>query len=250
MDLQVEEGLPKMLGASLADKIRETLMKTERYLIIDRGNIEVIMKEIAQGQSGCFEASCAVEAGRLLSAQFIVTGRLAKLGPNQCQLSVQMTDVARAEILKVASDTSACEGAALTTAAENVAMDLMGIPRQPGKVVIASRPSGAMVYIDGERVGQTPFNTALKPGKHKIMIIAKKFKPEEQTISVQPGGSNNIQVTLKKEKKKLYARWWFITIVAALVVGGGAAAAMGSKSGSGGDNNGGGSNTGNIPVSW
>lgn len=67
MDLQVDEGLQKSFGPALSDKIRETIMSAEKYLIIDRGNIEIIMREIARGQEGCFDESCAVEAGRLLS---------------------------------------------------------------------------------------------------------------------------------------------------------------------------------------
>lgn len=74
MDLQLDPGLPENLGKALSDRVREVIMSTSKYVIIDRGNIEIIMSEIALGQTGCVDESCAVEAGRMLSAHFIITG--------------------------------------------------------------------------------------------------------------------------------------------------------------------------------
>lgn len=250
MDLQVEKDMPQALSKALSDRIREMLMKTGKYVIIDRGNTEVIMSEIARGQTGCYDEACAVQVGRLLSAHFIVTGAVTKLGPNECQISAQLTDVARAEIVQAASDRCSCEGTALTGAAENVALDLAGIPRKPGKIVVSSTPSGGIVYVDGERAGQTPFNVEVKPGRHKIMVTAKGYQLQEQTITMQPGGSLSLNFALQKEKKKWYQQWWFYA-AAGVILAGGVAAGVTAASGS----NGGGSTpatptTGTIPLSW
>jgi len=247
MDLQVANDLPETLSKALSDRIREMLMKTGKYVIIDRGNTEVIMAEIARGQTGCYDEKCAVQVGRLLSAHFIVTGAVVKLGPNECQVSAQLTDVARAEIIQAASDRCSCDGTALVGAAENVALDLAGISRQPGKIVIQSTPSGGLVYIDGERAGQTPFNAEVKPGRHKVMVTARGYKLEEQTVTIAPGASTSLNFSLQKEKKKWYQTWWFYTAAGVAVAGGiaGAFAAGGSRGGGGG-----GETTGGIHVTW
>jgi len=234
MDLKVDEGISQTLSKALSDKIREVIMSTGKYVLIDRGNIEVIMTEIAHGQSGCFDESCAVEAGRLLSAHFIVTGAVVKLSPQQCQISAQLTDVARAEIIKVASDTTTCDGAALTAAAENVALDIAGVPRKPGRAVINSSPAGATVYIDGEKKGVTPFSAELKPGKHKVIVAARGYQLSEQQIVVAPDSSQTLQFSLKKEKKKWYQTWWFYTTVGVVLAGGIAGAFVGGASGKSG----------------
>jgi len=249
MDFKLDEGMAANWSRAISDKIRETLMATGKYSLIDRGNIEVIMSEVAQGQSGCFDESCAVKAGQLLSAQFIVTGAVTKLGPSQCQLSAQMTDVARAEIVKASSQMCLCEGTALSMAAENIAFELAGMPRKPGNLNIKSSTKKAVVFVDGERVGQAPLsNFQVKPGQHKITVSARGYKPEEQTVNVSPGASIDLPFFLKKEKKKWYKAWWFYSVVGVVVAGGAAAALAGGSHGGGTAEAP--TNTGTIGVHW
>jgi len=234
MDFKIDEGIAANLSRAISDKIRETLMSTGKYSLIDRGNMEVIMSEVAHGQSGCFDESCAVKAGQLLSAQFIITGAVTKLGLNQCQLSAQMTDVARAEIVKASSQMCLCEGTALNMAAENIAYDLAGMPREPGNLNIKSSAKKAVVFVDGERAGQAPLsNFQVKPGQHKITVSARGYKTEEQTVNVSPGAGMDLPFSLTKEKKKWYKAWWFYTALGVVVAGGAAAALAGGSHGGG-----------------
>jgi|GEM_PF-1090061 len=250
MDFKLDEGMAANLSRAISDKIRETLMSTGKYSLIDRGNMEVIMSEVAHGQSGCFDESCAVQAGQLLSAQFIITGAVTELGPNQCQLSAQMTDVARAEIVKASSLISLCEGRALSIAAENIAYDLAGMPREPGNLNIKTSAKKAVVFVDGERAGQAPLsNFQVKPGQHKVKVSAQGYKSEEQTVNVSPGAGVNLQFSLVKEKKKWYKAWWFYTALG-LVVAGGAAAALAGGSHGGGTTTASPTPTGTLGVSW
>lgn len=248
MDLQVGPGLPEELGSTLSQKIGEVLINTRKYLIIDRASIGIMMEEIARSQGGCFDESCALEAGKLLSAQIIITGKVSKLGADECQISAKMTDVERGEIMRMASDLSECSGQALNEAAENVAFDLAGIERKPGKLIIQSNPGGGTVYVDGNNVGTTPLDTEVRPGKHTVIVTKKGYDNAEQVITVAPGVSMSLNVTLKKAEKKWYNTWWFYSIVgvAALgAVGGGVAAA-----GGGGNGGGGATPVGSLNLSW
>ncbi len=233
MDLQLDEGLPKNLGQALSDRMREVIMSTKKYVLIDRGNIEIIMSEIALGQSGCVDDACAVEAGRMLSAHFIITGRVVMLSEDSCQISAQMTDVAKAEIVQASSDRSDCSGPGLASAAENVALDLAGVPRTPAKLVIQSQPGEAIVYVDGERRGTTPANVEVRPGRHKVMVTRRGYEIEEQTINAAPGASMSLNFSLTKAKKKWYQTWWFYSSVGVVLAGGVAGAFIAGSSGSG-----------------
>lgn len=235
LDLVISgDDLPKGIGATLADKIREVMAGTGKYRMINRGDIEVIMTEIGRSQSGLCDQSCEIEVGRQLSAKFMVTGRVSKLGAKDCKVFAQLTDVETGEILKTASDTSACDGKALEGAAENVAMDIAGIPRQPGKLLIQSNPQGAAIFVDGEKRGLAPLHVEVRPGSHKVTAFLKGYKVGEQNINVPPNVSMDINFSMVKEKKKFYQTWWFYTVVGAVVIGGVAAAAgMGGRGGGG-----------------
>jgi hypothetical protein len=250
LDFQVSGGdLPKDIGTTVADKIREVLAGTGKYRIVNRGDIEKIMAEIRFSQSGLCDQSCELEVAKQLSAQLIITGRITKLSAKECKIFAQLTDVTTGEILKPASDTGGCDTASIESGAENVAMDLAGIARQPGKMIIQSNPAGAMISIDGERVGPTPLNIPLKPGNHKINAYLKGYDPQDQSVSVLAGSTATIKFSLKKLKKKWYQTWWFYTVVGAVVLGGGGAAAMG-MGGGGGGGGGGATPTGSLNLSW
>lgn len=82
----------------LTDKLRGELLKTGRYQMIERAQMEAILKEQGFQQSGCTDQSCAVEVGQLVGVEKIVTGSVGKIG-RMFLLSVRMIDVAKGKIL-------------------------------------------------------------------------------------------------------------------------------------------------------
>lgn len=66
-----------------------------------------------------------------------------------------------------------------------------------GTLHATSTPADADVYIDGEKVGKTPFllQTVLI-GEHKILFAKDGYKSEEQTVVVNEGETNNLSVEL------------------------------------------------------
>ena len=261
MDFEAGEGVKKDIGRIVGDKVRETILATKKYIIIDRANIEIIMEELKFGQTAICDQTCAVQVGRALSAHLIITGRVSKLSAESCQVSGQMTDVERTDVVQNASEKCGCGAEETLVAAEAVALALVGIGK-PGTVIIQTTPVPASVYVDGDRKGVTPLNIKLRPGSHKIMVAAKKYEMQERVITVVPETTQSLNFSLKKEKKKWYASWWFYTIVGVVAAGGIAAAAAGGASSGGGGGGGGGSSgggggggggtptTGSVPVTW
>lgn len=56
-----------------------SLHETGRYTVIDTAQRDTILDELSFSNSGCTDESCMLEIGKLLSAQFIVTGDIALL---------------------------------------------------------------------------------------------------------------------------------------------------------------------------
>lgn len=91
-------GSTKEQGAVLTNQLRSELLKTGRWTMINRAELDKIMSEQALQQQVCTEPACAVRVGRLLGVRKIVTGQVTKVTDTLWQLSVALTDVETGEI--------------------------------------------------------------------------------------------------------------------------------------------------------
>lgn len=74
------------------------LVGNGRFDIVDRKNVESLLKEMDFQLSGCTDSSCAVEVGQILSLEYMVYGSVIRLG-KVYSINVQMIDVATARIV-------------------------------------------------------------------------------------------------------------------------------------------------------
>ncbi len=70
---------PKHLAKLTTDIISSRVFSTGIFTLIEREQIDRVMREMELQQAGCTEAGCAVEVGKLLSANKIITGTLHRL---------------------------------------------------------------------------------------------------------------------------------------------------------------------------
>lgn len=77
---------------AIAEELRKTLVKSGRYVVIDRTLTAQILKEWETQQSGLTDSEKAVKIGRLFNVQLIVTGKLNKFSSGGWQVSVVMLD--------------------------------------------------------------------------------------------------------------------------------------------------------------
>jgi len=65
---------------SIISFLSASLFETDRFRVIDTTQRETILKELEFSASGCTDEECQLEIGRLLSAEIIVVGDIAKVG--------------------------------------------------------------------------------------------------------------------------------------------------------------------------
>lgn len=68
----------------------------------------------------------------------------------------------------------------------------------PPVLVIDTRPSGAMVYVDGEVVGTTPLQRSLLAGGRKIRVTMAGYVAEERELTFVPGAREEVVVELQR----------------------------------------------------
>ncbi|MBI4977247.1 MAG: hypothetical protein HZC28_07175 [Spirochaetes bacterium] len=86
------KGMPAADIAGLTDLVRIHLVNAKYFVVLDRNNMDKILKEQEFQQTGCTEASCAVQIGKLLSMQYMVVGKLSRI-QNMFVLTVSLLNV-------------------------------------------------------------------------------------------------------------------------------------------------------------
>jgi hypothetical protein len=54
-----------------------------------------------------------------------------------------------------------------------------------GRMTITTEPLGAMVYVDGRRIGKSPTRTEVTYGTHKVRVDLKDYKASSRVVNVQ-----------------------------------------------------------------
>ncbi|MBU4444007.1 CsgG/HfaB family protein, partial [bacterium] len=73
-------GLQESEAEILTDYVRSILVEMNLYQVVDRGKMKEILNEQEFQLSGCTSTECAVEVGKLLGVQKMLTGSVGKFG--------------------------------------------------------------------------------------------------------------------------------------------------------------------------
>ena len=72
-------------------------------------------------------------------------------------------------------------------------------PKPVSTLNINSDPAGATVAIDGMQAGKTPAHLKdISPGEHVIRLVKDGYSDTETTLSLNPGESRNVKMTLEE----------------------------------------------------
>jgi hypothetical protein len=189
MDLQAI-GADAGQASAMSDRLREELLKTGRYILVDREQLNTVLNEQALQQTGCTSSECAVQVGKVLGVRKIVSGRVTKVGENQWLMSANVTNVETAETEQTVS--VRYEGtffAMLDDGITKLTQRIAAAPAVPGARPAAQRP------------GDVP------------AAVAQGTAPADGSA---PG---------TEEAPKSNSKWWWIAggvaVVAAAAAGGG-----------------------------
>lgn len=75
---------------------------------------------------------------------------------------------------------------------------LSSMGKGPPVLVIDTKPSGALVYVDGEVVGETPLERAVAEGTHKVRVSLSGHVAEERELSFVPGVREQVTLDLQR----------------------------------------------------
>ena len=97
IDLSNTGGLSQQESVTLTNRLRSMLVRTDAFIVLERGKMEGILQEQGFQQSGCTSTECVVEMGKLLNVQKIISGSIGKVG-RIYTIDISLVDIKTARI--------------------------------------------------------------------------------------------------------------------------------------------------------
>jgi len=257
LDFGTSGGLSEMEAVTLTNRLRSMLVKTNSFVVLERGKMDEILTEQGFQQTGCTTTECAVEVGKMLNVQKMVSGTIGKIG-STWTMDIALIDIQTSHIEKSFFQDYKGEIDGLLSEMESVAVQIAGIAgkkevskfdeKKTYTLSILSTPTDASIYINDKYAGKTPFEREAKEGLElEIKLEKKNYSDWLGNVSLNDNVNLNAKLDLSDEYKQELANkakeqkkditesdegsgstWWWIG--GGVVVAGGAAAAILSSS--------------------
>ena len=208
-------GLSDQEATILTQRLTTELISLDKYQVVERNNMDKILKEQKFQHSGCTDSECAVEIGQLLNSDYIIIGSVNKFGKTYA-IDARLIDVGlgKGKLSAKFSMTGEID-ALLTTGINSIAKQLCGMqaattlkqsaqPSTPtatsgygATLEINSDPPGAEIYIGGNSFGITPIIlTDFPAGDYEVLLKLDGYENYDKLVKLLPGGSQNINASL------------------------------------------------------
>ena len=207
VEFEVQQGLEidrRTFSARLQNAARRA---APDLFVMTQANIETLVRAAGKTLAQC-EGQCAVDTGKLIGADLVITGRIARVG-RTFVISMQMYDTAKGELiagedveskteddlLKVSAEAterllvslsggqSAAAPAAAGAASPPLPAPMRGHAAQ-GTIKVVSNPAGAKVAIDGDAVGATPLTVKRDAGTYVVSVELSGYAPVSRQIEI------------------------------------------------------------------
>lgn len=83
INFEDKSGYGHNIGSGIADMLVTSLVESDKFMVIERAELEEVMKEQALGMSGAVTPQSAAKVGQLLGVETIVTGSISEFGDKQ-----------------------------------------------------------------------------------------------------------------------------------------------------------------------
>lgn len=207
LDFGTSGGLTDMEAVTLTNRLRSMLVKTHTFLVLERGKMDEILNEQGFQQTGCTTTECAVEVGRLLNVQKMVSGTIGKLGKTWT-MDISLIDIESSQIEKSFFQDYKGEIDELLSVMESVATQISSIAGtkrkvtvEVGKLKVTVVPAEAELLLDNIFVGNSPLILEnVVPGKHILQIRATGYVTQNEQIEI----TKDVPTVLTYNLKKIY----------------------------------------------
>ena len=121
------------IGTGMAEMMVTALAETKKYTLIERDKLEAVMAEQKLGASGAVTAQTAAKIGKLLGANYIITGSVTEFGVKDSKIGVGALE----KVLPFGG------GAKVSTTKARVVLDMRAIDTSSAQIIAAAKGEGS-----------------------------------------------------------------------------------------------------------
>ncbi|RMH40156.1 MAG: PEGA domain-containing protein [Deltaproteobacteria bacterium] len=147
---------------------------------------------------GCRSTTCLQRIGEKVGANYFVRARIEVTGSAYfVELELLSAEVEGALVTRAERSCPVCTVTEVGDLIATAAQEMVELPpAKPVPVRIVTRPPGAVVTVDGVRVGESPHELNLDPGDHAIVAEAPGHVRAAQTVRISESDAEPVVVEL------------------------------------------------------
>jgi hypothetical protein len=221
----VEGNVPPALRQALSSKLVDGLSAVSFEVLKPSANAE---SPVVEGVNmRCQDEECFRRLATALNVQHLVSVKISEQ-QKTFEITLELLNARSGAV--VGTNRERCEICGVAEVAEKMYLAastlrarLEALERSPARVVIRTRPSGAMVKIDGKAMGQTPLDLNLRAGDRNLLIERDGFNPLQKTLTVTKGVDEEVEFDLVQRPTRFPFRtagWIAVGTSVALAAGG------------------------------
>jgi hypothetical protein len=191
---------PIAVEGKLADAARGDLEKRLAEAL-ERAGFEVVHEHEALASTPCDSAQCVVEVTRATETTHLVQVFIVQEGRDYDVRTVVWTARDGSETATVKQTCEICGLAELgdLVAAEGASLtDKLTVV--PGRLVVATRPEGALVRIGDRLLGESPIAETLAPGTYTVSVEKSGFHSRQREVTLVEGGEETVDFELQVDR--------------------------------------------------
>lgn len=225
IDLQAR-GISKVTSGAITDLIRSDLVDSGQFIVVERNQMNEILKEQGFQQTGCTDSSCAVKIGKLLSAEKILLGEVSKIGKT-ILITIRIVDVEKG-VAEFSSREKAASEDVIDVAVRKLSIKLIeritgrrasDLALEPeksitGYYVRSIVPGWGQFYAGSTAKGFFYSGSFLLAGGFTLFSILYYNKKDKEYDELEYGTSESTF----DEKEKAAKAWGYITLASVCTV--------------------------------